>query len=178
VRIISGTYKGKRLTAPKSLPVRPTTDFAKEGLFNILANRIDFHEVSLLDLFAGTGNISFEFASRGCPSVTSVDSHHGCVGFIKKTSEALQFPIRTVKADVFKYISAPKGSYDIVFADPPYAFSEEEFTLLIDKTIQNNFINSSGILIIEHSKHTDLSGHSKFSEMRRYGGSVFSFFES
>ncbi|QNJ98856.1 RsmD family RNA methyltransferase [Constantimarinum furrinae] len=177
MRIISGTYKGKRLTAPKSLPVRPTTDFAKEGLFNILANRIDFSEVSLLDLFAGTGNISYEFASRGCQLIVSVDAHYGCVGFIKKTAEDLSFPIQTIKANVIKYLSSPHGTFDVIFADPPYEFTIQEFYEIIDKALLNHFLNPEGIIIIEHSKHTDLSAHTNFSEMRKYGGSVFSFFK-
>ncbi|MEZ8003576.1 MAG: RsmD family RNA methyltransferase, partial [Patiriisocius sp.] len=120
MRIISGLHKGKRLMAPKSLPVRPTTDFAKEGLFNILNHRWMFQDISLLDLFSGTGNISYEFASRGCKDITSVDSHFGCVKYISKISEELDYNIHAIKADIFKYTKMPSRSFDIIFADPPY----------------------------------------------------------
>ena len=177
MRIISGKYKGKRLVAPKKLPVRPTTDFAKEALFNILHNKIDFDEVSLLDLFSGTGNISFEFASRGTDEITSVDAHYGCVKYINQISEELDFSIKTVKTDVFKYLKTTPFTFDVIFADPPYQIKQEEFELLVTTTFKRNLLNPEGFLIIEHSKHTDLSDTAHFVEARRYGGSVFSFFE-
>lgn len=176
MRIISGTHKGKRLIAPRNLPVRPTTDFAKEGLFNILRNRLDFGETEVLDLFAGTGNISFEFASRGCKRITSVDAHYGCVKFIQKIARELDFPIETVKSDVFKFINVTNSSFDVIFADPPYDLKIQQFEELVEKIFENDLIKSDGFLIIEHSKHMDLSGNSRFDESRRYGGSVFSFF--
>lgn len=176
MRIISGLYKGKRLTAPKTLPVRPTTDFAKEGLFNILNNRLHFSETSLLDLFSGTGNISFEFGSRGCPQITAVDSHHGCIKYISQISDDLNFNIKTVKADCFKFLSSSRASFDVIFADPPYAFSKEQLQDLVTKSKENGFLKIDGTIIIEHSKHMDLSDTKDFIEARRYGGSVFSFF--
>ena len=176
MRIISGSHKGKRLIAPRNLPVRPTTDFAKEGLFNILRNHFDLDEVTVLDLFTGTGNISFEFASRGAEHITSVDAHYGCVKFVQKIAEELDFPITTIKADVFKYIASQRGTFDVVFADPPYNFDIEQFEELVGKIFGNNLIKSEGLLIIEHSKHTDLSSLQHYTEERRYGGSVFSFF--
>ena len=104
MRIISGKYKGRRLHPPRNLPVRPTTDMAKEGLFNILVNRFDFEELSVLDLFAGTGNISFEFASRGCANITSVDSNHRCLRFINETANQLEVSsIKTIKSNVFHF---------------------------------------------------------------------------
>lgn len=177
MRIISGTYKGKRLTAPKNLPVRPTTDFAKEALFNILRHRIDFHNSSLLDLFAGTGNISYEFASRGTEDITAVDMHYGCVKYINSIAEELSFQISTVKADVKKYLNSKHRSFDVVFADPPYAFTPEDLQKMVEQIFNNDLLNSEGIVIIEHTKHTDLSHVVNFKEARRYGGSVFSFFE-
>ncbi len=178
MRIISGKYKGKRLTAPKKLPVRPTTDFAKEALFNILNNKIEFTEVSLLDLFAGTGNISYEFGSRGTQNIVSVDQHFGCVKFINKTAEELSFPIKTVKADVLKYLSSSALKFDVVFADPPYDIKQIDFEDIINKVFKNQWLTNDGFLIIEHSKHTDLSNSEYFVDARRYGGSVFSFFEN
>jgi len=177
MRIISGTHKGRRLIAPKTLPVRPTTDFAKEALFNILRNSIYFNEISLLDLFAGTGNISYEFASRGTENITAVDAHFGCVKYIKKTAEELEFPIETIKSDVIKYLSAVSSKFDVIFADPPYKFETQQFEDIIGKIFENDLINTNGLVIIEHSKDTDLSHLSQFKELRRYGGSVFSFFQ-
>ena len=177
MRIISGQYKGKRLTAPKSLPVRPTTDFAKEALFNILNHRIDFDDVSMLDLFAGTGNIGYEFASRGAKEITSVDADFGCVKFISKTAEELSFPIRAIKSDVYKYLASAGGTFDVVFADPPYAFTIEQMDSLVQSLYANNWINEDGMVIIEHTKHIDLSSILNFTEARKYGGSVFSFFQ-
>jgi len=177
VRIISGKYKGKRLMAPKKLPVRPTTDFAKEALFNILNNKIDFSESSLLDLFSGTGNISYEFASRGTQDIVSVDQHYGCVKYINKTAEELAFSIKTVKADVLKYLLTTSLKFDVIFADPPYNIDQEDFEALINSVFSKKLLNQDGFLIIEHSKHTDLSSSEYFSDARRYGGSVFSFFE-
>lgn len=177
MRIISGTHKGRRISAPKSLPVRPTTDLAKESLFNILNNRVYFEDIAVLDLFAGTGNISYEFASRGTKMITSVDQDFGCVRFISKTAEAFSFPINAIKADVFKYITKLNAKYDVIFADPPYEFSEELFLELVQKILENQLLNSDGMIIIEHSTHTDLSTHTNFKEARKYGSSVFSFFE-
>ena len=127
MRIISGQYKGKRLQAPKKLPVRPTTDMAKEALFNILNNEYTFSRISVLDLFAGTGNISYEFASRGTQQITAIDAHYACVSFIKSTAKTLDFNIETIKSDVFSYLEKVKRSTDIIFADPPYDFEKEQF---------------------------------------------------
>ena len=178
MRIISGIYKGKRLTAPKSLPVRPTTDFAKEALFNILNHRVDFDQIVMLELFAGTGNISYEFGSRGCKDITSVDANYGCVKYIQKVSDDLSFNIKTIKSDVFKYVNAASGNFDLVFADPPYEFTVEQLDTLVTNIFQNGLIKEDGVFIIEHTKHNDLSNISNFTEARKYGGSVFSFFEN
>jgi len=178
VRIISGTHKGKRLTAPKSLPVRPTTDFAKEALFNILNHRVDFQDVSLLDLFSGTGNISYEFASRGTQNITSVDSFYGCIKYIQQVANELSFPIKAIKADVTKFVTIGNNSYDVIFADPPYDFTIAQLDTLVSSIFKNNMVNEDGMIIIEHTKHNDLSSIINFSESRRYGGSVFSFFSN
>ncbi|MAL59573.1 MAG: 16S rRNA (guanine(966)-N(2))-methyltransferase RsmD [Flavobacteriaceae bacterium] len=177
MRIISGKHKSRRITPPKGLPVRPTTDFAKEGLFNILNNRISFQEIKALELFAGTGNISFELASRGAKEIIAVDADIGCVNFIKKTSFELDMPIQTFKADVFKYLDFQNGPFDLIFADPPYAFPKENLEELVHKIMHNNWLAEEGVLILEHSKEIDLSQVNYFQEHRRYGGSVFSFFQ-
>lgn len=178
MRIISGKHKGKRLTAPAKLPVRPTTDYAKEALFNILNNQYYFDQISVLDLFAGTGNISFEFASRGAKQITAVDAHYGCIRYISKIKEELEYPISPVKSDVFSYLEKSLITADIIFADPPYDFTKEAFAKIPQITKQRNLLLEDGVLIIEHSKHTDLSDLEGFTEQRKYGGSIFSFFEN
>ncbi len=177
MRIISGQYKGRRITAPKKLPVRPTTDMAKESLFNILNNLYYLDEISVLDLFSGTGNISYEFASRGVENLTAVDANHGCVKFIEKTSEEFDMPITVIKSDVFKYLERAIGKYTIVFADPPYNFTRDEFSQISNAIFNNELLTEDGILIIEHSKYTDLSDLNNFDNARHYGGSIFSFFK-
>ncbi|MDY8136406.1 RsmD family RNA methyltransferase [Aquimarina sp. 2201CG5-10] len=176
MRIISGIHKGKRLTAPKKLPVRPTTDMAKEGLFNILNHRYNFSSIALLDLFSGTGNISYEFASRGTSIITAVDAHYACVGYIKSVAQDLDFSITTIKSDVYAYLEKVKQKSDIIFADPPYDFTEEQFSKIANLVFENDLLNNGGTLIIEHSKHTSIEDTPFFTESRKYGGSVFSFF--
>lgn len=176
MRIISGKHKGKRLVAPRNLPVRPTTDFAKEGLFNILRNHYEFNDLRVLDLFSGTGNISYEFASRGVEDITAVDAHKGCVGYIEKVSRELDLGINTILADVYKYLNRASVAYDLIFADPPYDLTTDELTTIVHKCFENKLLKPEGQLIIEHSKHLDLSAMAYFTQSRKYGGSVFSFF--
>ncbi len=178
MRIISGTYKGRRLTAPKKLPVRPTTDMAKEALFNIINNQYYFNQISVLDVFSGTGNISYEFASRGTEEIVSVDKNMGCTLYITKISEEFSFPIQVVKSDVFSYLEKVKQSHDIIFADPPYDLSTEDFLKIPDLVFANELLLEDGVLIVEHSKHTSLESHPRFSYCKRYGGCTFSFFEA
>ncbi|CAL2105206.1 16S rRNA (guanine966-N2)-methyltransferase [Tenacibaculum sp. 190524A02b] len=177
MRIISGKYKSKRISAPKNLPVRPTTDMAKESLFNILNNLYYFDSISVIDLFAGTGNISYEFASRGTENIYAIDAHFNCIKFINQISKELDLGINTYKSDVYKFLEKTPLKVDIIFADPPYDFKEEDFLKIADLTFERGLLNEEGTLIIEHSKHTDLSNHPYFSYDKRYGGNVFSFFE-
>jgi 16S rRNA (guanine966-N2)-methyltransferase len=177
MRIISGKHKGRRLVAPKNLPVRPTTDMCKESLFNILNNYFNFNGLKVLDLFAGTGNISYEFASRGAGPITSVDADLGCINFIKKTTADLDLDISTIKSDVFSFLERNKSSYDIIFADPPYDLSQEYFEKIIQLIFDNELLDEDGMLIVEHSKHTKLEHMTNFSFLKNYGGSVFSFYE-
>lgn len=177
MRIISGRHKGRRLSAPKKLPVRPTTDLAKESLFNILNNHYYFHEISVLDLFAGTGNISYEFASRGTEQVTAVDGDYGCVSFIKKTAATLELDITAIKSDVYKFLERTHLKSDIVFADPPYAFTQEQFERIAKIVFERDLLLDDGFLIIEHAKETKLEHAPYFSFSKGYGGSVFSFFQ-
>ena len=177
MRIISGHHKGRRITAPKKLPVRPTTDMAKEGLFNILNNNFHFNKLQVLELFAGSGNISYEFASRGAVSVTSVDENLDCIKFIKKTSLELELDITPIKSDVYKYLERAPIKADIIFADPPYDFDEDQFKNIVDLVFENKLLKDNGVLIIEHSKHTKMDKVDHFDVGRRYGNSVFSFFK-
>lgn len=178
MRIISGSHKGRRLTAPNNLPVRPTTDFAKEALFNILRVRYYFDELKVLDLFTGIGNISFEFASRGVPNITSVDVHPGCIQYVEKIAEEFSFPIQTIKSDFSKYLESASGKFDVIFADPPYDFDREQLSAILSKVFEKELLNEDGLLVIEHSKIIDLSDLQHFSEARKYGGNVFSFFQA
>lgn len=177
MRIISGKYKGRRISPPKGLPVRPTTDMSKEALFNVLNNYFNFDGLKVLDLFAGTGNISYEFASRGSSNITCVDGDFGCVKFIKQTAGEFDFNIAGIKSDVFKFLEKNKSSYDIIFADPPYDLDQATFEKLVELIFANELLEEDGMMIIEHSKYTKLDHMINFSFKRSYGGSVFTFFE-
>ena len=177
MRIISGKYKGRRITAPKKLPVRPTTDLAKESLFNIINNEFYIDKVILLDLFSGTGNISYEFASRGCTQITAVDADNGCTEFIGKTAEEFDFDISVIKSDVFKFLERTKLKSKIIFADPPYNFSDEKFAQIRQLVFDKDLLVKNGYLIIEHSEYTNLEHLEHFSFFKKYGSCVFSFFE-
>ncbi len=176
MRIISGTHKGKRIQAPKQLSARPTTDMAKEALFNILNNHYFLNELKVLDLFSGTGNISFEFASRGTPEIMAVDKDPKSASFISKTAGELGFPITAIKSDAHKYLLKTEHTFDIIFADPPYRMAVEDFMLIPKVVFERKLLNEGGTLIIEHSKHTNLEQLEYHRDSRKYGGSVFSFF--
>jgi len=173
VRIIGGKHKGRTIHVNKKLDLRPTTDFAKEGLFNILTNKVDFEGLEVLDLFSGTGNIAFEFASRGS-KVTCVDKNHDCARFIMATSKELNLEINVFKNDVFRFLKDRSFGYDLVFADPPYAL--ENISEIHELVMQNKLVKPGGWLIIEHGLKTDLSRLSNFFEHRKYGNVNFSFF--
>ena len=177
MRIISGKYKGRRIFPPKGLPVRPTTDMSKEALFNVLNNHFSFEGLKILDLFAGTGNISFEFASRGSSPITSVDADFGCVKFIKQVASEYDFNIAAIKSDVFKFLERNNATYDIIFADPPYALDQKTFEKIVLLVFEKNMLHEDGMMVIEHSKYTKLDHLIYFSFKKSYGGSIFSFFE-
>lgn len=178
MRIISGKYKSRRIIAPSKLPVRPTTDMAKEALFNILNNSYYFDEITFLDLFAGTGNISYEFASRGCEKITAIDGNFGCVQFISKTADELDLHITALKSDVFSFLEKTPLKSDVIFADPPYDMPLEDFERITQLVFKNELLLEDGVLIVEHAKQSDLSHLPNFTNKRKYGGSVFSFFEA
>ncbi|WP_264554234.1 RsmD family RNA methyltransferase [Flavobacterium sp. N2038] len=177
MRIISGKHKGRRIFPPKNLPVRPTTDMSKEALFNVLNNHFSFDSLKVLDLFSGTGNISFEFASRGSAPITSVDGDFGCVKFIKQVSSEYDFDIAATKSDVFKFLENCKTTYDIIFADPPYGLDQATFEKIVLTVFERDLLEDDGMMIIEHSKYTKLDHLSNFSFQKSYGGSYFTFFE-
>jgi 16S rRNA (guanine(966)-N(2))-methyltransferase RsmD len=176
MRIVSGKYRGRRLTPPVNLPVRPTTDFAKEGLFNVLNNLIDFESIKVLDLFAGTGSIAFEFLSRGAIEVTAIDSNHRCVDFIKKTAETFGAEnLKVVKSNGFVFIKRMVATYDLVFADPPYDLDGIES--LPDLIFLSSLLADDGMFILEHSTSYKFEKHPQFDSHRNYGSVNFSFFK-
>lgn len=177
MRIISGDHRGRHIHPPAGLPVRPTTDLAKESLFNILNNRIDFEEISVLDLFAGTGNISFEFASRGAKQILAVDINNRCVDFIRKTAEELKFDnLFILKGNAFGILGSTQRKFDIIFADPPYEM--KEVALIPDLVFKHDLLEPEGWLIIEHHIYITFEGHPNLTEERKYGKVHFSFFQN
>lgn len=175
MRIISGKFGGRRFVPPGKIPARPTTDKAKEALFNILSNRYDLSETRVLDLFAGTGNISFEFVSRGCPEIIAVERNFSGIAFIKKTVEELGIQeLSPVRADVFKFLRAESSTFDLIFADPPYDL--HNFPDIVHIVFERKMLNENGCLIVEHSGLVNTGGLPGFGERRQYGQSSFSFF--
>ncbi len=177
MRIISGKHKSRRINAPNNLPVRPTTDMAKEALFNILNNRYYFDQIAVLDIFAGIGSVGFEFASRGTEQITCIDLNQGCVRFLEKIDRELELGIQVIKSDAYSFLERTNSKFDVIFADPPYDFSQEKFQNIVDLVFEKDLLNNDGLLIIEHSKNTDLSKNSTFAFSKKYGSNVFSFFE-
>ena len=176
MRIIGGSHRGRQLHPPKGLPVRPTTDLAKESLFNILNNRIDFEDLRVLDLFAGTGNISLEFASRGAAQVVSVELDHRCTEFILKTAKDLGIEnVYIVKANVFHYLRSVKRKFDLIFADPPYEM--KKMATLPSLIFDLGLLDNEGWLILEHDSSLNFEEHPAFKEERHYGKVHFSFFQ-
>ncbi len=177
MRIISGQHKGRTILPPKNLRARPTTDFAKENLFNVLGNRFDFEEIDVLDLFSGTGSISYEFASRGAQNIISVEintiHHH----FIRQTAQQFGFKnLHAVKANVFLYLKSCDKQFDIIFSDAPYDL--EGADQVIDLVFSRSLLKPGGLLVFEHSKRYDFSRHTNFEESRSYGSVQFSFFKN
>jgi 16S rRNA (guanine(966)-N(2))-methyltransferase RsmD len=175
MRIISGSHRGRVLRPPQGLPVRPTTDLAKESLFNILNNYIDFESIRVLDLFAGTGNISLEFASRHASSVLSIEINSRCVDFISGMANDLKFKnITVIKTNVFTFLSRQAGQYDVIFADPPYDLEGRDKIpgLIFD----NDWLADDGWFVMEHDRELSFKDNPQFIDERRYGKVHFSFF--
>jgi 16S rRNA (guanine(966)-N(2))-methyltransferase RsmD len=178
MRIIGGMYRGRRFNPPSFFKARPTTDFAKESLFNLINNQIDLENSRVLDLFSGTGSISFEFMSRGSEYICSVDINTRYLDYIKKTAEIInpeKKVIHTIKADVLKFVSKNNLDYDVIFADPPYDLPEiSKIPALI---YSNDTLKKDALVIIEHSSSTNFSEHPNFMSVRKYGSVNFSFFK-
>jgi len=175
MRIVGGKYKGRIFRPDKNFAARPTTDIAKEALFNILVNRYDFTGLRILDLFSGTGSIGYEFVSRGAEHVTFIEKKYSHIKFIYSVIEKLEISNSLiVRADVFKYINKCINKFDIIFCDPPYDLQRiDELPGII---FQSGIITNNGLLIIEHSKNNDFSNEPNFTELRKYGKVNFSFF--
>ncbi len=176
MRVITGKYKGRHFDIPRTFKARPTTDFAKENLFNVLQGYVDFdEEPTALDLFAGTGSITLELLSRGCSHVVSVEKdplHYSFItGFLDKLGDRNAFPVR---GDVFKYLSKTREQFDIVFADPPYQLPN--ISEIPDIILDRNLLREGGLLILEHGKNDDFTGHPRLVDHRVYGSVNFSFF--
>ena len=175
MRIISGKYKGRIISPPGNLPVRPTTDFAKTGLFNILDSRFDFPELNCLDLCSGTGSISIEMISRGAKSVTSVDNSSGCIQFLKKMCVNLNISnLNPLRSDVIRFLEQSVTTYDLIFADPPFDLDIRK--QLHEIIFSRSLLNTGGVLILEHGSKESYQDLSGFNFSRQYGNVTFSFF--
>jgi 16S rRNA (guanine966-N2)-methyltransferase len=176
VRIISGQWRGRNIIAPKNLPVRPTTDFAKTALFNILANHFDFEKISVLDLFCGTGNISYEFASRGTTNLLCVDESIHCVRFVENTFEKLQVnTARINKSDVFRFLGNTSEKFDIIFADPPFELKQTD--RLPELVFSKEMLNAGGWLVVEHQSGRKLESGIEPDAVRAYSNCAFSIYK-
>jgi 16S rRNA (guanine(966)-N(2))-methyltransferase RsmD len=175
MRIIAGSLKGRRLNPPQNLPVRPTTDMAREGLFNILNNYVDYEDCAVMDFFAGTGAMSVEFISRGVREVTAVDINNACTEYIKTEAQRLELRnLRVVRADVFDLLKRANRKFDIVFADPPYAI--EGLQKLPALVFEHQLLTDDGIFILEHPREYSFEEHPHFWQHRNYGKVNFTFF--
>lgn len=178
MRIIAGQFRGRRFNPPaKNWPTRPTTDIAKEGLFNILQNTCDFSQMKVLDLFGGTGNHSYEFISRGCKDVTYVDKFGGCIKFVQKTAETLKITdeLRIVRSDVFKFIDFNKQQFDYIFAGPPYPLPN--IPEIPDLIFSKEMLKENGLFVMEHNPNHEFKTHPHFHQERSYGKTIFTFFK-
>jgi 16S rRNA (guanine966-N2)-methyltransferase len=177
MRIVGGTFGGRRFSPPARIPARPTTELAKEGLFNMLNNAIDFEGIKTLDLFGGTGSISYELASRGAADLTLVERDSITLDFIKKTAKELGIDniLHIIRGDVFKFIKNNTDQYNFIFAGPPYALdSIDDLPLLV---FEKKMLLSGGIFVLEHTPRNDYQKHPNFQRMKNYGTTVFTFFK-
>jgi 16S rRNA (guanine(966)-N(2))-methyltransferase RsmD len=175
MRIITGIYKGRHFDVPRSFKARPTTDFAKENIFNVLNGYLDLEGSTALDLFAGTGSISLELLSRGCGSVISVEADRDHANFIRQCMQKLGTEQNIlIRGDVFRFLKTCHQQFDLVFADPPYAL--EQLPQIPDLILEKGLLKDGGVFVFEHGKHNDFSSHQRFVEHRAYGSVNFSLF--
>lgn len=178
MRIIGGKFKGRKFYPPAdNWPTRPTTDFSKEALFNIINNNFDFEDMKVLDLFGGTGNHSYEFISRGCEDVTYVDKFVGCVKFVKQTAKTLGIEqnIQIIHADIFKFLEFHTTQYDYIFAGPPYALPTID--TIPDLVLNKKLLKEDGWFVMEHNPNHSYKNHPQLIDERHYGKTIFSFFK-
>lgn len=177
MRIVSGKFKGMRFEPPRDITARPTTDFAKESLFNTLGNIIDFEGINVLDLFAGTGSISYEFVSRGAKDVTAIEMSMTQIEFVKKMCSKLKINnLHVYRSEVQRFLDKCKEQYDIIFADPPYQMGNIE--VIIESVLNGKLLKDNGIFILEHNKEHSFIQHNNLFDSRRYGNVHFSFFRN
>jgi 16S rRNA (guanine966-N2)-methyltransferase len=175
MRIISGIFRGRRIVPPKNFKARPTTDFAKENLFNILTHSYPLDGIEVLDLFAGTGSISYEFASRGAKAVVALEMAQPHFKFIQDTCKAMEIhQVTVIRGDAFKYLKNPYQSFDIIFADPPYDHPRIEE--LPDLVMSSAVLEAEGLFILEHPSQYSFTAHPHYSQQRKYGGVNFTLF--
>lgn len=175
MRIISGKFKGRKFNPPKNLPIRPTTDFAKEGLFNVLRTRIDLEGKEILDLFCGSGNMSFEFISRGAIRSTAVDINRNCLAFIQKVCAELEIDsLEGRKADALNYLKKENKNYHLIFADPPYVYKQAED--LVELVFERKLLKEEGYFILEHGKDQNFEQHEHCRFTKKFGNVNFTFF--
>ncbi len=175
MRIIGGIHGGRKFHPPAKIPARPTTDIAKEGLFNTLQNMIDFEELKVLDIFGGTGSISYELASRGATDITLIERDKLTVQFIKKTTAELGFDnFKIIQGDVFKFLNSCNDDYDFIFAGPPYALQEiDELPVIV---FERNLLRKDGVFVLEHTPRNNYENHPNFVKVKNYGTTLFSYF--
>ncbi len=176
MRIVGGTFGGRRFSPPAKIPARPTTELAKEGLFNMLSNSLDLEGIKTLDLFGGTGSISYELASRGAADLTLIERDLTTIDFIKKTVKELGIEdiLHIIRGDVFKFMKQSTDSYDFIFAGPPYALLNiDELPLLV---FEKNMLLPGGVFVLEHTPRNDYQKHPRYQRMKNYGTTVFTFF--
>lgn len=175
MRIIGGRFKGLRFQPPQNIPTRPTTDFAKEGLFNVIDNNFNFENLRVLDLFGGTGSITYEFSSRGCTNITTVEIFPKCAAFIKKTVQERDMEgVKVLQMDVFKFIKSSHEKFHVIFAGPPYPL--ENLNTLPDLILQYELIEGEGWFILEHNPNHNFEKHPHFLRSKNYGTTIFSIF--
>lgn len=178
MRIVGGEFRGRRFTPPTKTPARPTTDIAKEGLFNILQNMMDLEDIKTLELFGGTGNISYELASRGAAELTIVEQDRGNINFIIKTTKELDVydRFKIIKGDAFKFMKNSNEQYDLIFADAPYALPNmDDIPMMV---FEHGLLAPDGIFVHEHTHSNDYQQHPNFLRMKNYGTTVFTFFNN